>query len=205
MDNKQDISHNVNEEIKKETESVDEKSLPQAGESSSHDVDQAEDIQNGNEEQHSEEQCWEDEREELINQILRLKADFDNYRRRNQAQIESIRQRANEDLVAELLPIIDNFQRAFDSSPVESSFAKGVKMIFSQLYSCLCSYGLKPIDAVGTSFDPNIHEAVSMQGDSEQELIVTAEVQKGYLFKDKLLRASMVQVAPLKQQEEEDK
>lgn len=146
-------------------------------------------------------QQWEQERDSLVNQLLRLKADFDNYKRRSEAMVESIRASANQNLMAELLPVIDNFERAINAAE-DSPFSSGVKMIFNQLMDCLCKQGLQPIDAVGQPFDPNIHEAVSMQGEG-QDLIVTAELQKGYLFKDKLLRASMVQVAPKTQDEEE--
>jgi len=144
------------------------------------------------------------EREKLVSQILRLKADFDNYRRRNKNLISDIRVTANQNLVEELLPIIDNFERAIDSASADSSYSIGIKMIFDQLMECLTKHGLEAIDAVGKPFDPNLHEAVSLDGDSAQDLIVTAELQKGYVFKDKLLRASMVQVAPEKQQEEEE-
>lgn len=144
------------------------------------------------------------EREKLVNQILRLKADFDNYRRRNNNLISDIRATANQNLVEELLPVIDNFERAINSASADSSYIIGVKMIFDQLMDCLTKHGLEVIDAVGNPFDPNLHEAVSLQGDSADDLIVTAELQKGYIFKDKLLRASMVQVAPEKQQEEEE-
>ena len=146
-------------------------------------------------------QQWEQERDSLVNQLLRLKADFDYYKRRSEAMVESIRASANQNLMAELLPVIDNFERAINAAE-DSPFSSGVKMIFNQLMDCLCKQGLQPIDAVGQPFDPNIHEAVSMQGEG-QDLIVTAELQKGYLFKDKLLRASMVQVAPKTQDEEE--
>ncbi|HHT36500.1 MAG: nucleotide exchange factor GrpE [Candidatus Wallacebacter cryptica] len=144
---------------------------------------------------------WEQERDGLVNQLLRLKADFDNYKRRSEASIEAIRATANQNLMAELLPVIDNFERALNAAD-DSPYVSGVKMIFNQLLDCLCRQGLQPINAVGQPFDPNIHEAVSMQGQGS-DLIVTAELQKGYLFKDKLLRASMVQVAPNKQNEEE--
>ncbi len=144
------------------------------------------------------------EREKLVNQILRLKADFDNYRRRNNNLISDIRATANQNLVEELLPVIDNFERAINSASADSSYIIGVKMIFDQLMDCLTKHGLEVIDAVGKPFDPNLHEAVSLQGDSADDLIVIAELQKGYIFKDKLLRASMVQVAPEKQQEEEE-
>ncbi len=145
---------------------------------------------------------WEQERTNLVNQLLRLKADFDNYKRRQEALVESIKNTANENLMLELLPVMDNFARAINSETEDDAYASGVKMIFKQIFDCLCKQGLKPIDAVGYPFDPNLHEAVSMEGDADQNLVVVTELQKGYLFKDKLLRASMVQVAPEKLEEE---
>src|SRR5690606_3276250 len=93
-------------------------------------------------------QQWEQERDSLVNQLLRLKADFDNYKRRSEAMVESIRASANQNLMAELLPVIDNFERAINAAE-DSPFSSGVKMIFNQLMDCLCKQGLQPIDAVG--------------------------------------------------------
>ena len=76
-------------------------------------------------------------------------------------------------------------------------------MIFNQLMECLQKEGLAPVDAVGKPFDPTVHEAVSMEGGPGEDLIVIEELQKGYYYKDKLLRASMVKVAPKQQHEEE--
>jgi len=148
-------------------------------------------------------QQWEQERTSLVNQLFRLKADFDNYKRRMETNIETIRATANENLMAELLPVVDNFERALQAMPADSPYTSGVQMIYTQLLDCLQKQGLTPIAAVGQKFDPNFHEAVSFEGDLADNLIVTAELRKGYLFKNKLLRASMVQVAPDKQQEEE--
>lgn len=145
---------------------------------------------------------WEQEKEELVNQILRLRADFANYKRRNEELIANIRVNANESLVNELLPVIDHFDLALNSTPEETAFVTGVRMIFQQLLSCLEKEGLQAIEAVGKPFDPNLHEAVSVEGDSNSDLIVTAELKKGYLFKGKLLRESMVQVGPDQQEEE---
>lgn len=165
---------------------------------------QTQDPENQQEEQVASEDEWVKEREDLVNQILRLKADFDNYKRRNQAAIENVQATANENLVNDLLPVIDNFDRSLQSAEADSLFGTGVKMIFNQLLKCLGEYGLDAIDAVGKTFDPNLHEAVSMEGESEENLVVMTELQKGYLFKGKLLRASMVQVAPAEQQKEEE-
>ena len=143
------------------------------------------------------------EKEDLVNKILRLQADFDNYRQRMQNQIEDIRSKANESLVLELLPVIDNFERAINAAPEDSSFVSGVKMIFQQLLKTLEDHGLKPINALGEQFDPNFHEAVRMNSDSDGELVVTSELLKGYLFKGKVIRASMVEVGAKHNEEDE--
>ncbi len=130
----------------------------------------------------------------LKKRYIMLKADFENYKRRTQAQMEEIRKNANEELVQELLPILDNFERALNSTDEGSGFRQGVEMIFQQLHNCLAKQGLKPIASEGQPFDPRYHEAVSMEGSPEGELVVKEELQKGYVFQDKVLRASMVHV-----------
>lgn len=155
-------------------------------------------------EDQTESAAWEREREELVNQILRLRADFTNYKRRNQELVDNIRLTANESLINEILPVIDHFELALASATEDTSFVTGVKMIFQQLMDCLEKAGLQGINAVGKPFDPNFHEAVSIEGDNNNNLIVTAELKKGYLFKGKLLRESMVQVGPEQQEEDEE-
>ena len=145
---------------------------------------------------------WEEEREVLVNQVLRLKADFENYKRRNEALVTNLKETANEQLITQLLPVVDNFKLALDSIPTDSSYCAGVKMINEQLLECLINNGLEPIGAVGQVFDPNVHEAVSVDGDTNGELIVTTELKQGYFYQGKLIRAAMVQVAAKKQEEE---
>lgn len=160
------------------------------------------------EEQQSPEQSgpeanWERERQELVDQLLRLKADFANYKRRTEAQVQDIKEKANEGLLLELLPIIDNFERAVSAASEDSSLTAGVKMILQQLTATLEKQGLQAIESVGYPFNPQLHEAISMDGDSGDDLVVTVELLKGYIYKGKVLRASMVQVAPVKQEEDE--
>lgn len=152
----------------------------------------------------NERNAWEREKEELVNKFLRLQADFANYKRRNEESIEQIRLTANESLVFELLSVIDNFELAINSATEETSFVTGVKMIYQQLMDCLEKAGLQALNAVGKPFDPNFHAAVINEGDTNGELIVTAELKKGYLFKGKLLRESMVKVGSKQQEEDEE-
>lgn len=130
---------------------------------------------------------------------LRVQADFDNFRRRTQKEKEELAQYATSKLVTELLPVLDNFERALATTPAgadSEAFAKGVNMIFRQLDGVLKSEGLTAMDTVGQPFNPEYHQAI-MQVESEEyeEGIVTEEVQKGYLLKDKVLRPAMVKVS----------
>ncbi|KAI7258352.1 hypothetical protein KC345_g10575 [Hortaea werneckii] len=130
---------------------------------------------------------------------LRVQADFDNFRRRTQKEKEELAQYATSRLVTELLPVLDNFERALATAPASAdseAFTKGVNMIFRQLDGVLKSQGLTAMESVGQPFNPEYHQAI-MQVESEEheEGIVTEEVQKGYLLKDKVLRPAMVKVS----------
>ncbi|WHY18299.1 nucleotide exchange factor GrpE [Paenibacillus sp. G2S3] len=137
--------------------------------------------------------------DEYQGRALRAQADFDNFRRRTQKEKEELAQYATSKLVTELLPVLDNFERALvttPSSPESEAFVKGVNMIFRQLDGVLKSEGLTAMETVGQPFNPEYHQAI-MQVESEEyeEGIVTEEVQKGYLLKDKVLRPAMVKVS----------
>lgn len=130
---------------------------------------------------------------------LRVQADFDNFRRRTQREKEELAQYATSKLVTELLPVMDNFERALATPAAGAdaeAFIKGVNMIFRQLEGVLMSEGLTAMEVVGQPFNPEYHQAI-MQVESEEheEGIVTEEVQKGYLLKDKVLRPAMVKVS----------
>ena len=147
----------------------------------------------------------EEERARLAQQLLRLKADFENYRRRMQRQLEGIRLAANEELIKDLLPVLDNFERAMQAKreeQAEDPFFQGMEMVFRGLQEALANHGLQPIEAVGQPFDPNLHEAVAMEGTGGEDLSVLAQVQTGYLLHDKVLRHTKVLVG---QGEEEEK
>ncbi|HHY90857.1 MAG TPA: nucleotide exchange factor GrpE [Clostridiales bacterium] len=139
------------------------------------------------------------EKEELHNQYLRLAADFQNYKRRNEKEKNDIYEFANEKLILELLPIIDNFERALQSvkeSEENKKFVEGVEMIFKQLLAVLNKNGVQEIDAMGKAFDPNYHHAVMQEENPDYESNTIIEVlQKGYTFREKVIRPSMVKVA----------
>jgi len=137
--------------------------------------------------------------EENYNRYLRAQADFDNYRRRTQKEKEELAQYANMKLIGQLLPVLDNFERAFQASQESEeakSFMKGMDMIFRQLTQVLEAEGLRKMEPVGTPFDPELHQAI-MQVESEEhgEGIVVEVVQNGYWLKDKVLRPAMVKVS----------
>ena len=137
--------------------------------------------------------------EDHYNQLQRLQADFDNYRKRTQKEKTELIKYASERLVGELLPVLDNFDRAVSAAKVNpdfTSFSQGVEMILRQMQAALSKEGLKAMDAVGRPFDPNLHEAVlRVASDEHPENTVVEELQKGYYLKEKVIRPSMVTVS----------
>lgn len=139
-------------------------------------------------------------------QVLRARADFDNYRKRMARQMEQVRKTAAEALIQEILPGIDNLGLALqhaDDNP--DALKQGVAMVFKQLQGALGSHGLKPIEAEGKPFDPNIHEAVQQvaSGDVEKDHVVQV-FQPGYMLGDMILRPAKVVVSTGKPQTSAD-
>lgn len=136
--------------------------------------------------------------EEHKQRLLRTQADYDNFRRRTVKEKEELGKYASAKLITELLPVIDNFERALGSVsdvPEAASYAKGVEMIFRQLEGILKAEGLTPMEVVGTPFNPEYHQAImQVESDEYEEGDVVEEVQKGYMLKDKVLRPAMVKV-----------
>jgi len=129
---------------------------------------------------------------------LRLRADYDNLARRSRLDREAAEKYRAQNLLTELLPVIDNLDRALlAEANVEepSPLYKGVDMVYRQLLDATAREGLEVIEAVGQPFDPNVHQAVMQESDSEQQPgVVLKELQKGYKLKDRVLRPSMVSV-----------
>ena len=128
----------------------------------------------------------------------RLLADFDNMRTRNDKENAKMFDYGASDVLEKLLPIIDNLERALETVTEEEKgpFEEGVEMIYKQLMETLSKIGVEPMDAVGKEFDPNFHNAVIHVEDEEAgENVVVEEMQKGYMYKDTVLRHSMVKVA----------
>lgn len=135
--------------------------------------------------------------DEYKNRWYRAQADFDNYRKRMQKEIQDIHLYAGEQLIKDILPVVDNFERALNSvDDKESPVYKGIQLIYQQLKKVLEKYDVKEIDAQGKVFDPRFHEAVMQVESQDYENDTVVEVlQKGYLFHSKVIRPSMVKVA----------
>jgi molecular chaperone GrpE len=137
------------------------------------------------------------ERDTLIDRLARLQAEFENARKRTAREQQDFRDYALTDAIKALLPILDSFERALQTSSAEKSeFRGGVELIYKQLQDALVKLGLRPIPAKGEPFDPHLHEAIEMveTSDAPDHQIVD-ELQRGYKLKDRLLRPAMVRVA----------
>jgi len=134
--------------------------------------------------------------DEYKNRWIRTQADFDNYRKRIQREIQEINLYAGEQLIKDILPVIDNFERALNSAKgSDDAFYKGVQMIYQQLIDILKKHEVKEIEAVGKPFNPNFHEAVMTIESEDLEPDTVAEVLlKGYMYHSKVIRPSMVKV-----------
>lgn len=130
---------------------------------------------------------------------LRALADFSNFKRRRQEELESHIQFANQELILKLLPIIDNFERALQAAQEQHSFdslASGVELTLRMLQDMLQKEGVEPIEAVGQEFDPTVHEAVmSVESDEHPDNTVVEELQKGYMQKSRVIRPARVKVS----------
>ncbi len=136
---------------------------------------------------------------ELNQRFLRTAADFENYKRRTAQEKDDLLKYSNAKLMAELLPVLDNFQLAL-KSPAESveaqNVVKGVEMIYRQMLQTLEAAGMAKIEAVGQPFDPNLHEAImQVDDDTVPEDTVVEELRAGYMLKERVIRPSMVKVS----------
>ena len=136
------------------------------------------------------------EKAELQDRYLRGRAEFDNFRRRSERERSDYLQFAAMDMVKEVLPVLDDFERALKVETTDRDYAKGVELIYQRLFDTLRKMGLEPIDTKDKLFDPNLHQAVErvITEDAADQSIL-GELQRGYNFKGKLLRPAMVRVA----------
>ena len=136
------------------------------------------------------------ERDNLVDRLARLQAEFENARKRAVREQQDFREYAVADAIKPLLPVLDSFERALQSAPEKSEFRGGVELIYKQLQDALTKLGLQPVPAKGQQFDPHVHEAIEMVDTNKvKDHEVLEELQKGYKIKDRLLRPAMVKVA----------
>lgn len=143
---------------------------------------------------------WANEKAELEDMLRRRQAEFENFRRRMERERAEFAQYAGMELVQALLPTVDDFERALKAAQAaasaDSEFIKGIELIYKRLLETLTRQGLEPIQTEGQTFDPHQHEAVQrVEEEDSEDGIILEEYQRGYNYKGKLLRPSMVKVA----------
>ena len=142
---------------------------------------------------------WEEKIEELEDRVKRQMAEFDNFRKRTEKEKSHMYEVGARDVIEKILPVVDNFERGLATVPEDQKndpVIDGMDKIYRQLMTVLTDLGVEPIEAVGKEFDPNFHNAVMhVEDEGLGENVVAEEFQKGYLYKDTVIRHSMVKVA----------
>lgn len=137
--------------------------------------------------------------EELSDKLKRQMAEFENFRKRTEKEKSQMYDMGAKTVIEKILPVIDNFERGLSGVPEEekgNAFVDGMEKVYKQMMTMLAEAGVKPIEAIGQAFDPNLHNAVMHVEDEESgENMVIEEFQKGYLYRDTVVRHSMVKVA----------
>ena len=137
--------------------------------------------------------------EELTDRLTRQMAEFDNFRKRTEKEKSQMYEIGAKDIIEKMLPVVDNFERGLDAvkeEDKEDPFIQGMEMVYKQLMTVLGELGVKPIEAVGKEFDPNLQNAVMhVEDENFGENIIAEEFQKGYMYRDSVVRHSMVKVA----------
>jgi grpE len=168
-------------------------------EAAQNDAEPSADTDDEAEEEHEEDPVavLEAELKEKSDRILRLQADFENFRRRTAKEKEELTAVITQNMLTDLLPLLDNFERAMmvEQTDIEA-FQKGMEMIFTQLREVMEKHGLEKIEAEGQVFDPNLHQAVMrVENPDVEDGMITQVLQQGYRAKGRVIRPSMVQVA----------
>ncbi len=136
---------------------------------------------------------------DLEDRNKRQLAEFENFRKRTEKEKEVMFETGAKSVIEKILPVVDNFERGLATAPEGEgdAFAEGMKMIYKQLLTELDNMGVKPIEALGQPFDPNLHNAVmQVESDEYESGVVAQELQKGYMYHDTVVRHSMVAVTP---------
>lgn len=201
-------TENEQEDVKaaETEEAVDTENCPEEAEASTEENGSGEEQENPEEKEKSglfrkkEKKDKKDEKiEELNDKVRRQMAEFDNFRKRTEKEKAQMFETGARSIIEKLLPVVDNFERGLAAIPEEEKgnpFAEGMEKIYKQMMTMLEDAGVKPIEAEGKEFDPNLHNAV-MHVDDESfgENIVAEELQKGYMYRETVVRHSMVKVA----------
>ena len=144
------------------------------------------------------EEAFKEQIEQLEDRVKRQMAEFENFRKRTEREKQAMFETGAKSVIEKILPIVDNFERGLATVPEESKedpFVDGMNRVYKQLLTELDNIGVKPIEAVGQEFDPNLHNAVMQVASDEYESgVVAQELQKGYTYRDSVVRHSMVAV-----------
>ena len=209
-DKNQDMTEDIVEDIKEDA-STDEvnkepcETAEGAAEAGDQETEQADDAVEAPEEKgkksfrKKEKKDKKDEKiEELTDQVKRQMAEFDNFRKRSEKEKSAMYEVGAKSVIEKILPVVDNFERGLQSMPEEDAgtpFAEGMQMIYKQLMTSLEQIGVTPIEAVGEEFNPDFHNAVmQVESDEFESGVVAQELQKGYKYRDSVVRHSMVGV-----------
>ena len=189
-----------NEEVIKDAE-VDQATDSQAAEQNSETADDAEKASGKKDKKEKKSKddkkvkALQEKIDELTDKTVRQLAEFENFRNRTEKEKEAMFETGAKSVIEKILPVVDNFERGLATAPEGDPFAEGMQMIYKQLLTELENLGVKPIDAKGKEFDPNLHNAVMQVENEELESgTVAEELQKGYMYRDSVVRHSMVSV-----------
>jgi len=150
--------------------------------------------------QNKQEEAYKEQIAQLEDKVLRQMAEFENFRKRTEREKQSMFEMGAKNVIEKILPVVDNFERGFatvDPEDENDAFVGGMRMVYKQLMQELENMGVKPIEAVGQEFDPNLHNAVmQMEREEYESGFVAQELLKGYTYHDTVVRYSMVAVVP---------
>lgn len=150
--------------------------------------------------QNKQEEAYKEQIAQLEDRVMRQMAEFENFRKRTDREKQTMFEMGAKSVIEKILPVVDNFERGFatvDPADENDAFVGGMRMVYKQLMTELENMGVKPIEAVGQEFDPNLHNAVmQMESDEYESGFVAQELLKGYTYHDTVVRYSMVAVVP---------
>ncbi len=187
-----------NEDIKEETPEVETETVEETSQEDVQQEQPSEDEKATKDKKKKKKDKKDEQIEELNDRLLRNMAEFENFRNRSEKEKTAMFEVGAKSVIEKILPVVDNFERGFAAVPEEekdSAFVKGMEAIYKQFVTVLEEIGVVPIEAVGKEFDPNLHNAVMHDEDDSMEAnTISEEFQKGYMYKDSVVRHSMVKV-----------